>query len=294
MGAGLEARGAGEAGKKKQMGAGAGATGAGGMHYCDYWRLAAPPFDNLPDPRFYVPSGQHEEARQRLLYGLQAMKGLVMLTGEIGCGKTLTSRALTRRLPKDEYDVALIAHPSLPAPDFFAEILYQFGLDTAGSKGEQLRRLNEHVLANWTRRVKTILMVDEAQSVPDASTYEDLRLLLNFQLNDRFLITLALVGQPELNERVAAVPQLNQRVAVRAHLGPLSAEETRQYVRGRLLAAGGKPEVFTKEAVQAVHAVAGGVCRLINHLCDLCLFLGAQERLTEIPPALVQHVHRIS
>ncbi len=256
--------------------------------YCTYWQLDTRPFDNLPDPRFYFPSGQHEDARQRLLYGIEAKKGVVMVTGEIGCGKTLTCRALLQSLPEGRYDVALVANPSLPSTEFLTEILYQFGLKTGGPKVKMLHRLNDHLLANQRRDVNNILMVDEAQAVQDPAIFEDIRLLLNFQLNDEFLLTLVLFGQPELNERVALLPQLNQRIAIRYHLRPFSVDETAEYVRFRLEAAGGRSDMFTKDALQELFLLSQGVCRVLNNLCDLSLLLGAQEQMTEISPSVVQ------
>ncbi len=264
------------------------------MTYCNHWKLDARPFDNLPDPRFYYPSGQHEDARQRLLYGIEAKKGVVMLTGEIGCGKTLSSRALIQSLPEGRYDVALVANPSLPSTEFLSEILYQFGLKSGGQKIKMLHRLNDHLLANRRREVNNILMVDEAQAVQDAAVFEDIRLLMNFQLNAEFLLTLVLFGQPELNERVAAIPQLDQRVAIRYHLRPFSADETADYVRFRLQAAGGCTDLFTKDALQEVYALSQGICRVINNLCDLSLVLGAQEQIPEVSPSIVQRASGIA
>lgn len=258
------------------------------MTYCTHWKLDARPFDNLPDPRFYFPSGQHEDARQRLLYGIEAKKGVVMLTGEIGCGKTLTSRALIQSFPQGRYDVALIANPSLPSTEFLTEILYQFGLEGSGQKVAMIHRLNDHLLANRGRDINTVLMVDEAQAVQDPAVFEDIRLLLNFQLNDQYLLTLVLFGQPELNERVSAIPQLNQRIALRYHLRPFSADETADYIRFRLEAAGGRGALFTKDAIEEVFVLSRGICRVINNLCDLSLFLGAQELVAEISPSIVQ------
>jgi type II secretory pathway predicted ATPase ExeA len=185
--------------------------------YEGYWGLAARPFDNVPDPRFYVPSAQHEAAKQRILYGIHRRKGIVMLTGEIGSGKTLMSRALILTLPDSRYDVALVANPSMPEEEFLGEILFQFGAASGGSKAEQLRRLNDRLLANHQSGLDTILVVDEAQAIRHDTVFEGLRLLSNFQLNDRVLLTLVLLGQPELRARITQIPQLAQRVAIQAH-----------------------------------------------------------------------------
>jgi general secretion pathway protein A len=259
------------------------------LAYEQHWGLQTHPFENVPDPRFYVPSVKHETARQRMLYGIQARKGAIMLTGEIGSGKTLLSRALILNLPSSKYDVALLANPSLPEKQFLGEILYQFGLPVGGSKAVQLRRLNEHMLTNAQQGRDTVLVIDEAQAVLEDRIFDEVRLLMNYQMNDRFLLTLVLLGQPELRDRVARIPQLMQRIAIRYHLERFTVEETQAYIQGRLQAAGCSHMPFTPEAVDEIHRHTGGVCRLINVLCDLCLLSGAQGHADRIDRTLVLH-----
>ncbi|MEQ1795225.1 MAG: AAA family ATPase [Nitrospira sp.] len=258
--------------------------------YEQHWGLQAHPFENVPDPRFYVPSTMHETARQRILYGIQARKGAVMLTGEIGSGKTLLSRALILNLPRSKYDVGLLANPSLPEKQFLGEILYQFGLPVGGSKSVQLRRLNERLLSNAQQGLDTVLVIDEAQTILEDRIFDEVRLLMNYQMNDRFLLTLVLLGQPELRERVARIPQLMQRIAMRYHLDRFNADETRVYIQGRLAAAGCARALFTSDAIEAIHRHTGGVCRLINALCDVCLLNGAQGNLDRIDRMAVLQV----
>ncbi|MCC6139850.1 MAG: AAA family ATPase [Nitrospira sp.] len=265
-----------------------------GVAYERYWGLEAPPFENVPDPRFYVPSVKHEAARQRILHGVQARKGAVMLTGEIGSGKTLLSRSLILDLPKAKYDVALLANPSLPEPQFLGEILYQFGLPVDGSKAVQMRRLNEHLLSNARQGVDAVLVIDEAQTILEDRIFDEVRLLMNYQMSDRFLLTLVLLGQPELRERIARIPQLMQRIAVRYHLDRFDVEETQAYIQGRLAAAGCSRKLFTVLAAEAIHRHTGGVCRVINALCDFCLFIGAQERVERIDRTLVLRLADLS
>jgi hypothetical protein len=142
---------------------------------------------------------------ERMLYGIHARKGIVMLTGEIGSGKTLLSRAVILKLPRSRYEIGLVSNPTIPGNEFLGEILFQLGLDPNGTRAEQLRRLNDQLLANYHRKVDTVV-VDEAQAIEHDRLFEELRLLSNFQLNDRFLITLVLVGQPELKDRIAYSP----------------------------------------------------------------------------------------
>lgn len=261
--------------------------------YTKYWRLRAFPFDNVPDPRFYVPCSQHDAAHRWLSYGVQAGKGLLLLTGDVGCGKTLLSRRLIVGLLPARYDVALVANPALSPSELLDEVLSQFGLGRMRSKGRRLQTLNERLQSNAQRGISSVLIVDEAQAIESAKGFEDLRLLTNFQLNDRFLLTIVLIGQPELRRRVAGIPQLNQRIAVRAHIGPFTAEETTSYIVARMGSVTERTDVFTKEAMAGIYEQSKGIGRLINALCDQCLFAGAIESVTQIDDRLVQRVGHV-
>jgi len=255
-----------------------------------HWGLRLRPFENVPDPRFYVPSAKHEAAMERMLYGIRARKGIVMLTGEIGSGKTLLSRAVILKLPRSRYEIGLISNPTIPGNEFLGEILFQLGLDSQGSRVDQLRRLNDQLLANYHREVDTVVVVDEAQAIEHDRLFEELRLLSNFQLNDRFLITLVLLGQPELRERITRIPQLAQRVAVQHHIEYLNRAETKAYIAARLAAAGNDLPIFSPSAISFIHHRTGGVCRLINSLCDLCLYFGHISRVHRIRRSFVEKV----
>ncbi len=258
------------------------------MHYEGYWGLKKAPFDNVPDPRFYFPSVRHEEGLQRLLYGVEARKGAVMLTGEIGCGKTLLSRALIQHLAHDHYDLALVANPSFELADFIKEILYQFGISQKGTKLDMIHALNERLLENLKKEKDTVLVIDEAQAINDQGIFEELRLLLNFQLNDRFLLTLILLGQPELRSKVEAIKQLSQRVVIRYHLTPFTMDEVGGYIDFRMKAAGASRVVFTPEAIEAVYKTSGGIPRKVNIVADLALLIGFMERCKQVGPRVVR------
>lgn len=258
--------------------------------YTMYWGLRALPFDNVPDPRFYVSCSQHDTAHRWLKYGIQTRKGMLLLTGDIGCGKTLLSRRLIVGLSPDQYDVALVANPALSPNELLDEVLSQFGLDLVRSKAGRLQTLYERLQANAQRGISSVLVVDEAQAIESVKGFEALRLLTNFQLNDRFLLTVVLIGQPELRHRVAGIPQVNQRIAVRAHLGPFTAEETTTYIAARMGAATHRTDVFTKEAAAVIFQQSKGIGRLINALCDHCLFAGANETVSQIDDRLVRRV----
>lgn len=262
----------------------------GGVFYGKHWGLRELPFENVPDPRYYFPSSHHEESLHRLLYGVQTRKGAVMLTGEIGCGKTLLSRTLIRHLLTEPYDTALIADPSFGSTQLLREVLYQLGVDASGSEMDLRHRLNDRLLEDFKRGVDTILIIDEAQAIQDQQMFERLRLLLNFQLNERFLLTLVLLGQPELKERVQALPQFYQRIALQYHLGPFTAAEVAEYIQSRLKIAGATRLIFTSAACSLIFRLSGGIPRKINALCDLCLLVGSLSRAKFIDRALVERV----
>jgi general secretion pathway protein A len=261
------------------------------LHYEEYWGLKIAPFENVPDPRFYVAAPKHEEGLHRLLYGIEARKGAVLLTGEIGCGKTTLSRQVLRHLAQDRYDTALLANPSFDPQELLSEVLYQLGIKPDGSKLDRVRRLNQHLLDTLAQKKDMVLIVDEAQTIKDDMIFEELRLLLNYQLNERFLLTIILLGQPELNDRMNAIPQFSQRVGIRFHLPAFTMEETVQYVESRLHTAGadGRP-VFSEDAYVAMFHSTGGIPRNINTLSDLCLLSGFLEKSVQVDGSLVDRV----
>ncbi|HJW87027.1 MAG TPA: AAA family ATPase [Candidatus Brocadiaceae bacterium] len=259
--------------------------------YEKYWELKELPFENVPDPRFLYHSTQHEEALMRLLYATKAQKGAAMLTGEIGCGKTTVSRAFVQELSSSDYEIGIIANPSLSSLDFLKEILYQLGIEkTADTKSALLRILNDAILQNASQNKKTILIVDDAQAIEDVATYEELRLLLNFQLNNQFLLTLILIGQPELRDKIAKFPQMDSRISIRYHLKSLDLNDTAKYILFRLRTAGMQKHLFTKEAIEKIYRYAAGVPRKINNICDLSLLVGSGRKITLIDSEIIQQL----
>lgn len=257
--------------------------------YAEYWGFQELPFENVPDPRFFYPSAEHQEALLRLFYAVNSRKGAAMLTGEVGCGKTILSRTLIQDLPPDRYEVGVIANPSLSPVEFLREILYQLGVESdADSKLDLLHTLNEQVARNLNAGRDTVVIIDEAQAIDNPETLEELRLLLNFQLNERFLLTLLLLGQPELKDRIAGIKQLEQRIAIKFHLGPLKPEESRAYIQARLDKIGSKRKIFQDDAINAIHRASRGIPREINNICDVALLLGFGARAQDINLDLVQ------
>jgi general secretion pathway protein A len=260
--------------------------------YEAYWNLSTNPFKNTPDTRFFYFSRQHEEALTRLLYTITEDKGAMVLTGEYGCGKTLLSRALLEHLDPERYDVALLPHPNLRPVEFLQEILHQFGcrVSDVENKGELLRLLQELLKRNHARGRSTLILVDEAQMVHEPGTLEEIRVLLNFQLDESFLLTLILIGQPELRDTLEAMPQLSQRLAMRYHLHALSDEHSHQYIRHRLQVAGATHEVFTSGAESLLVEHGQGIPRQMNNLADMALMVGFGQKAPVVDEKILRQV----
>jgi len=262
--------------------------------YEEYWQLKEKPFENTPDPRFFYHSAQHEEALMRLMYAVREHKGSAMLSGDYGGGKTLLSRVVLGKLlqEEDKFRVALVINPAIPALELLNEIVYQLGGDSAiqDKKVNVLRNLNEILYKTAQDNKHTVVIIDEAQAIEDEVVFEELRLLLNFQLNERFLLTLLLLGQPELRQKIEKLPQLKQRLALRYHLTTLTAAETRKYIDHRCTVAGRNTPLFSDRAYELIYEYSKGVPRQINNLCDLSLVIGMGEKAALIEEKIIQEI----
>ncbi len=255
-----------------------------------YWGFRERPFQNTPDPRFLYYSPAHEEALVRLLYTISEGKGLAVLTGDVGTGKTLLCRVFRRELADRGYGVAYLVNPDLSPEDLLRAILVE--LDAAApagaSKGDLWRALHDHVGARDGAGREAVVILDEAQAISDPRTLEEIRLLLNLVREDRFLVPVVLVGQPELTPRVQRFPALRQRVGVSCHLRPLTRDETADYVAHRIEVAGGPPDLFDPGTVDLLHAASRGTPREVNTIADLALLVGCGEGASRITAEVMQ------
>lgn len=264
--------------------------------YEEYWKITTKPFENTPDPRFLYSSSQHEEGLYRLLYAVKEQKGAAMLTGVFGCGKTLLARTILRELGKDIYRVVFITNPQLEYIELIMTIAHGLGArDLPLKKTEVLTNVVLESIGailenNMRDGKKTVVMIDEAHVIVDKGVWEGLRLLLNFQTEDKFLLTLLLLGQPELKDNVDSNKQLSQRIAIRCHLTSMNLEDTAKYIQHRLEVAGAERPIFSEESVSFIYEKSGGIPRRINHICDLALLTGFGRRLEKIDNQIISEV----
>jgi len=245
--------------------------------YEQHFNFTAPPFSIAPNPRYVYLSPQYREALAHLLYGISIGGGFVVLTGEVGTGKTTLCRCLMEQLPED-VDIALIFNPRLNARELLASICDELKISNPGEK-TSIRRLidllNHHLMDTHARGRRTIVLIDEAQNL-SYDVLEQIRLLTNLETNVSKLLQIILVGQPELNTLLARpnLRQLSQRITARYHLLPLSLAETGAYISRRLAVSGVTRKIFSRLAVGKIHRLSGGIPRLLNLICDRSL-LGA-------------------
>jgi len=247
--------------------------------YEEFYGLTASPFNITPDPRYLFFSRGHREAFEHLLFGINQRRGFILLTGEVGSGKTTLSRAMLEQL-QEGFSTALILNPVMTGIQLIRAILGEFELDDRGNDRVRLiGRLNEFLLDRATAREDVVLFIDEAQDMSD-ELLEQVRLLSNLETDEQKLLQIVLIGQPELREKLdsSQLRQLRQRITVRYHLQPIGRQETESYILHRLQVAGsnGRP-TFSKAAVNSIHRRTRGVPRLINAVCDKAMLVGFVE-----------------
>jgi type II secretory pathway predicted ATPase ExeA len=253
----------------------------------EFFGLTAKPFGKTPDPSFLFESRQHKEALARLEYAVEE-KELALLVGDIGSGKTTLSRALIDRIG-EERPIVLIINPRLSPTQLLRSIARGLGIEPARFRNDLLDQLHTRLFELYEEKREPVLMIDEAQLIPSKATFDEIRLLTNFQLDDQNLLSVVLIGQPELDARLDrhAYAPLRQRIGLRYSLGPLSLEETIDYIEHRIRVAGGARNPFDRAAMEEIHAVSGGIPRLINTLCTTALLDAFGEDAETIDPSRV-------
>lgn len=258
--------------------------------YLTFYGLKEKPFNPTPDPKFLYLTPGHREALSQLVYGVREHKGFIVLTGEVGTGKTTLLRTLLTRLDSNTA-VAFLFNSTLPFDELLEYMFHDLGITKTGdTRVERLVALNQFLLERRQAGQNTVVIFDEAQHL-DAPTLERIRLLSNFETATDKLLQIVLVGQPELGAKLALpeLRQLRQRVGLRCAIPPLGPEETRDYIRTRLRVAGGRDlNLFTERAVRRIAEHAEGIPRVINMVCDHCLLIGYADQTRRIDADIVQ------
>ncbi len=263
--------------------------------YKAFYRLKRNPFEITPDPSFLFPTRRHNEALAALYYGVRRHKGFVVLTGEVGTGKTLLLRCLLQSLQQSE-DVkyAYVFNGRLSPVEFLQYIAGDLGLPAAGkNKSDLLLQLADYVVTRGEKKLTTVLVVDEAHHL-SSDILEEIRLLTNLETADEKLLQILLVGQPELDVKLDSVHlrQLKQRIALRAHLASLDRIETGGYIARRLELAGSPDPamLFPEDTVSAIHRYSKGTPRLINTICENALVVAYARAAASVTPDVIDGI----
>ncbi len=261
--------------------------------YESYYHLRDKPFQLNPDPRFFFASRGHKRAFAYLEYGLSLGEGFIVITGDVGAGKTMLVKNLLRKLEHGTFLIAQLVSTQLGADDTLRSVALSFGLQAEGvSKSALLKALEDYLRLAVRQNRRPLLIVDEAQNL-DPRAVEELRMLSNFHEGDKPLLQSFLLGQPEFRDTIQSpeMLQLRQRVIASYHLGPLDRAETVQYIMHRLTTVGwqGEPS-FSEDAFDAIYQFSGGVPRRINTLCDRLMLYGYLEEKKHLDSASVQEV----
>ncbi len=259
--------------------------------YNKFYGFKENPFTITPNSKFFFASNKHAEALNTLIYAIIARKGFVVITGEIGSGKTTVCRTLLNKLDNDTH-TALITNTHLNPKDLLLTIMEELEIEyTPGSKAKLLSQLNNYLIEQLRRDHNVVLIVDEAQNL-SPSVLEEIRMLSNLETESEKLIQIILLGQPELKQKLALnrLEQLRQRIAVYYHLSPLTREETKEYIRYRLqMVSESNRPYFTESALDLVYEFSKGVPRLVNQICDSALLTGYADGVSQIDEKILQN-----
>ena len=257
--------------------------------YNQYFGLSDAPFSIAPNPLFLYMSERHREALAHLLYGVQSQGGFILLTGEVGTGKTTVCRCLLEQLPED-VDVAFVINPKLSVDELLGTICdeFQISYEKDASRKLLVDAINDFLLESHKQNRRTVLIIDEAQNLA-VEVLEQLRLLTNLETNERKLLQIILLGQPELQQLLAKqeLRQLSQRVTARFHLQALSRTEVAEYIFHRLEVAGSKHELFPPSVINRIYKISEGIPRVINLICDRALLGAYSENKSQVSLAIL-------
>jgi len=260
--------------------------------YLEFFGFREKPFGKTPNPAYLYESSQHREALARLEYAVEE-KELALLSGDVGSGKTTLSRALLDRVGESR-PVILIINPRLTPTQLLSTVARGLGLTPKRLRNELLDQIHTVLFQLYEEGREPVLMIDEVQLIPGKATFDEIRLLTNFQLDDQNLLSVILIGQPEIDSRLARAhyAPLRQRIGMRYSLGPLSPAETEEYIAHRIAVAGGSRNPFTAEATREVFLWTGGVPRLINTVANTALLDAFGEDAESIDAARVAEAAR--
>jgi general secretion pathway protein A len=260
--------------------------------YKSFFGLQSFAFQASPDPHFLYLTPHIKEVLACLEYGIAQRKGFVVMTGEVGTGKTTLLKTVLGWFPEGKVSTAFVFNPKLDALDFLEFILTDFGIPPRErTKSGMLLQLNRWLVERYREGGLCVIVIDEAQNL-STDLLEEIRLLTNLETTSEKLLQIVLSGQPELEEklRLQSLRQLRQRVAIWCRTRPMSLEETKAYIAERIRIAGCKDAVFSRQAVQLIHLHSKGIPRLVNLICEHALIGAYVEQLKPVPPRIVEEV----
>ncbi|MFQ5952957.1 MAG: ExeA family protein [Candidatus Omnitrophota bacterium] len=264
------------------------------MDFLQYWNLKEKPFENTGDPKFFYYSPEHKEALVRLIYVIRQNKAGALLAGDYGTGKTTIANELLAEVEESRnYQSVYISNPLLNPEELLQEIVYQLSGNAESLGRLQARRAIDDLLQDIASRGDySIIIVDEAHLITQKEVLEELRLMMNLQYKNRFLVTLIMMGQLELREIINSQPQFKQRFAICYMLQHLNEEETIGYIKHRMKIAGAERRIFTDEASSFIYNSSSGKPRQINNICDMSLLVGYMRQADEIDGHIVRDVSK--
>jgi len=263
------------------------------MSYLEHYGLDREPFSNAPDARFYYNSDLHSQALLRLMYAVDSNKGLAVLVGGVGTGKTTLARRMLDNLPEDRYESSLLVmvHSGITPEWILTRIALQLGVDEpAGDRLKLLKQLYTRLLEIEDEGRRAVVLIDEAQMLQSRELMEEFRGLLNLEVPGKKLLNIVFFGLTELEDCLALDEPLAQRVAVKYHLKSMTVETTTSYIKHRLQVAGAREVLYDAEVIPLIHRYAGGVPRLINTISDNCLFEAYLRKMHKVDSRIAHSV----